>query len=405
MKRYIILFMAMLSLFLGCTAINAQEAAQEAATETTVTNAIPQVDLDIKVGEADADATIGNTGVKTSFWLDKLPYANKKFQGTPVWQYLAFLIYLVIVYFISRFLTILIFMSLNKGFARGDGKIARLVLASLRAPIRLILFVIFLKIGLELYCWPEWMANVLAKCFQVIVAISVTYAFIKLVDIAFSVWKEKTHADQAFSDQIIPLFNRIARYIIGLLGLITAAANLGIDVTSVLALGSVGALAIGMATQDLLTNVFGGVVVFLDRPFKLGDRVTVEGKDGIVESIGLRSTRIRSLDGFLITVPNKTICNSLVTNISERPNIKTEVNIGVTYETTTEQLRKAIDIVTDIYKNHPMTVNVAGNLHAGFTFPLLSTRKFPQVSSNAARPTTIISGLTHIIRLKTNAMA
>jgi MscS family membrane protein len=97
------------------------------------------------------------------------------------------------------------------------------------------------------------------------------------------------------------------------------------------------------------------VAIFLDKPFHIGDRIQLEGVDGTVESIGLRSTRVRNLDGHHVTVPNKTMGNAIITNITRRPNIKTEMNIGIACETTTEKLKCALALLEEIYRAHPKT--------------------------------------------------
>ncbi|MGZ8921201.1 MAG: mechanosensitive ion channel family protein, partial [Limisphaerales bacterium] len=97
---------------------------------------------------------------------------------------------------------------------------------------------------------------------------------------------------------------------------------------------------------------------FVDKPFKIGDRIQSNGIDGVVEEMGLRSTRVRNLDGHLITVPNKTMGNATITNISLRPNIKTVMNIGVTYDTPTERVQEALKILNEIYGGHEKTHDV-----------------------------------------------
>jgi MscS family membrane protein len=96
--------------------------------------------------------------------------------------------------------------------------------------------------------------------------------------------------------------------------------------------------------------------VFVDKPFKIGDFIRMDGGvEGNIEEIGLRSTRVRNPDGHLITVPNKTMGNSTITNITRRPNIKTVLNIGLTYDTSAERLQEATKILEEIYRGHPMT--------------------------------------------------
>ena len=84
-----------------------------------------------------------------------------------------------------------------------------------------------------------------------------------------------------------------------------------------------------LAAQDTLSSLFGAVALFADKPFRVGDRIQLDSIDGSVEAIGLRSTRVRNLDGHLVTVPNRTMANASITNVSKRPNIKTVMNVGV----------------------------------------------------------------------------
>lgn len=298
------------------------------------------------------------SSLKASFWLDQIPWLEVKFQGTPLWQYFAFLIFLVIAYFVTKLLSAILFAFAKKWLPSAENALGKRVFSLMSKPARLIIFVTFLYIGLELYKWPTWFSGILYKIFKLSVAISATYAFAKLVDVVFLTWHEKAHADKTFSEQVIPLLNSAVKYVVVFIGILTMASNLGVDITSILTLGSVGALAVSLAAQDLLGNIFGGIAILVDKPFVIGDAVKVENRDGTVETIGLRSTRIRTYDGFLVTIPNKTMANSTIANVTCRPTIKTEINVGITYDTTTEQLRKALDIANDVYANYRNTQDV-----------------------------------------------
>ncbi len=99
----------------------------------------------------------------------------------------------------------------------------------------------------------------------------------------------------------------------------TVLGNLGFDIRAALASVSVAGLALGLAAQDTVGNLFWAGAVFADMPFRIGDRVRIGEVDGAVEEMGLRSTRIRSVDGFLIKVPNKNVGNAAIVNITCRP--------------------------------------------------------------------------------------
>jgi len=159
-------------------------------------------------------------------------------------------------------------------------------------------------------------------------------------------------------------------FIIVVAALVTLT-NIGIDVTAAIASLSIGGLAVGLAAQDTLANLFGAVAVFVDKPFRIGDRIQLDNVDGTVESIGLRSTRVRNLNGHLITVPNKTMGNATIINVTRRPNIKTEMNIGITYDTPADKVRRALKILEEVYRGHAMTADL-----------LVSFNKFADSSLN-----------------------
>ena len=112
-----------------------------------------------------------------------------------------------------------------------------------------------------------------------------------------------------------------------------------------------GAITVGgedVAAQDVIRNLFGGMTIFLDRPFQVGERVIFEGYDGVVEEIGFRSTKLRTPDGHLVTVPNGAITNHCVENIGRRPSIRRDFQVGVTYDTPPEKLKAGIEAIRGI---------------------------------------------------------
>jgi MscS family membrane protein len=104
--------------------------------------------------------------------------------------------------------------------------------------------------------------------------------------------------------------------------------------------------------------MFGAVAVLLDKPFRVGDRIVLDSVEGVVETIGFRSTRVRNLDGHLVTIPNKTVGNATITNISERPSIRTVMNIGITYDAQPAKVQRAVEILNEVCRAHPKTREV-----------------------------------------------
>jgi MscS family membrane protein len=226
--------------------------------------------------------------------------------------------------------------------------------------VKVVAFVIFLHIGLGVFDWPPQAQVWLSRGLIVVMACSITYVALKLVDVGLGVWRDRSVAadDKLFAEHLFPVIRKVVMITVVIAAILLTADNLQIKITSLLAGLSVGGLAVGLAAQDTLANLFGAVAIFLDKPFRIGDRIKIEDVDGTVEGIGLRSTRVRNLDGHHVTIPNKIMGNAIITNIARRPNIKTEMNLGLTYDTPADRVKRATDILSEIFRAHPKTADL-----------------------------------------------
>ncbi len=301
-----------------------------------------------------------------TFGLDKMEFLTPALMGIPLWQYCASLIYIFLAFYISKAIDFAFRSWLKKWAENTETKFDDLLLELLHGPVKVIAFVIFLFIGLDLYTWPRLLEGILDKGFRLIVAFSITYTALKAVDMMMNYWKDRAagNEDIALDAHLFPIVSKTLKVFIIIVAVLVTWQNLSDKpITAILASLSIGGLAIGLAAQDTLSNFFGAVVVFVDKPFRVGDRIKLPDVDGTVETIGLRSTRVRNLDGHLITVPNKTMGNATITNITRRPNIKTTMNVGLTYDTSTAKVKRAIEILTEIYKPHPKTQDLIVSFH------------------------------------------
>jgi len=152
--------------------------------------------------------------------------------------------------------------------------------------------------------------------------------------------------------QLLRLTARIAGIVLGLVIIFYGASQIGIPLVGVLTGVGVGGLAIALAAQDSLKNLLGSLMIFMDQPYKPGQRIVVEGHDGFVEQIGLRSTKIRMLDGALTSIPNERMASLDIENIGRRNFIRRQTNITITYHTPPEKIEKAVSIIKDILQDH-----------------------------------------------------
>ena len=155
-----------------------------------------------------------------------------------------------------------------------------------------------------------------------------------------------------FDDQLLPIFKKGSKIIIWTLSIILALDNAGFDITAVIAGLGIGGLALAMAAKDLVSNIFGGIMVFLDKPFQIKERIRIDGYDGTVTEIGLRSTKIKTLAGTLVVIPNSHFTSSPVENVTREPSRKIILELGLVYDTTSDDLKKAMKILDKIAKKH-----------------------------------------------------
>ena len=291
-----------------------------------------------------------------TFGLNRIPALNRVIGSVPLWQYLASLIYVVLAFIVAKLIDALVRGRVRAWATRTRGVFDDLFVELLRAPFRMILFVILLHIGLNVFAWPGWFETLISRGLTIVVAISLTYAVIRVIDLFTNYWRQRSTAeDRAFSEHLLPIIRNTGKVFAIIVAILLTLGNLGVNITSLITSLGIGGLALALAAQDTLANFFGAIVIVLDRPFRIGDRIQLPGADGTVEAVGFRSTRVRAPDGNLIYIPNKTIGNATIANVARASSTRAVMNLALPYSSPSEQMRRAGQIVEEILKNFPRT--------------------------------------------------
>src|SRR5439155_6463237 len=248
-----------------------------------------------------------------------------------LWKYLASLIYILLAFYVWKLIDFVTRVWLKKFAARTGVRLHDLLLNVLEGPIKIVVFVLFLNIGLNIFDWPANVKLYLSKALILVVAASLTYLAIKIVNRLLDLWRAHTahEADRQFNDQLFSVLRKSLNTFVIVVAIMMAAQNIGINITAAITSLSIGALAVGLAAQDTLANLFGAVAIFADKPFRLGDQIKLDAIEGVVEEVGLRTTRLRHPEGHVVAIPNKTIGNAAVTNMTRRSSIKTVLNLAL----------------------------------------------------------------------------
>ncbi len=296
----------------------------------------------------------------SSLAASQAPWQGVQVMGEPVWKYAAFALYIILAFYLARLCDYFVQARLERIARPAAGSRDCSWMELIHGPVKLVAFVILLHIGLDLFHWPAWLHNYLSKGMKLLVAISLTYVSLKFTDLLLGYWRNRVApgADKSFHEHLFPLVRKTLRVFLIIVAVLVTSQNLGLNITGILASLSIGGLAVGLAAQDTLANLFGAVAVFLDKPFVVGDRIKMDSVEGTVEAIGMRSTKIRNSDGHLVAIPNKTMGNSTITNISRRPNIRTEINLALNGDLPLEKIQRAVAILEEILKKHPQTADL-----------------------------------------------
>ncbi|HIE44163.1 MAG TPA: mechanosensitive ion channel family protein [Candidatus Omnitrophica bacterium] len=279
---------------------------------------------------------------------------SRTFLNFTIWDYVLIFITILTALAVNKIVGYILRNKLKPLAKRTRTKIDELFLHAIDGPLAFFVFVIaFFIITHRFFQGP-----LINKIFQILVSINVAYLLIKLVDVLevyLSPIAKRT--ESKLDEQLLPIIKRSLKIFIAVMAVMIIVDNLGYNIKTILAGLGIGGLAFALAGKDILSNFFGSIIIFADRPFEVGDRVVVGNYDGIIETIGMRSTRLRTLDGTLVAIPNSTMANSSINNIAKRPTIKNLFTLSLTYNTSYDKMKEALDILRDIYKNHPSTEN------------------------------------------------
>lgn len=176
----------------------------------------------------------------------------------------------------------------------------------------------------------------------------------KVLDIADQKIRIKIQNSETNSPllRFMPIITKLLKAVLIFIALTGFLQSQGYSVSSILAGFGIGGIAVGMAAKDALANIFGSIEILSDHVYKVGDYVKVNDIEGYVEDINMRSTKIRDLDHFLISVPNNIAANAIITNVSRAKKRFINITFGVTYSTDNDNLTKAQEILKQTAAEH-----------------------------------------------------
>lgn len=238
--------------------------------------------------------------------------------------------------------------SLARWVQKTETRVDDIILQKLHPHLISLIVLMGLRIAFSTLLFDSQLTLIIDETLFIATTFVISHAVGRFLEVLFE-------ASQFSEDQFVPILRKAAQFAIWAIALILVLNHAGYNVTSLLAGLGLGGLAFAMASKDYVSNIFGGVTVFTDKTFHLKDRIRIGGHDGTIEEIGLRSTRLKTFDGTIVTIPNSLFTESMVENVSEAPLKKVSVNLKFPYETSVETLERVHTVLNELAKNHPQT--------------------------------------------------
>jgi len=226
-------------------------------------------------------------------------------------------------------------------------------LDKIRKPIAFLIIFIGFKISLEILLYPNSIDALALNIFYIIVILNSIYLAFIFIDNTIFLYLTNENNDK-IRKELVSLIIAILKIVIFLIGLLLILVRFGIDISGILASLGIGGLAVALAAQSTLSNFFGLIKMIVDKSFSIGDWIQTDTVEGSVVKIGFISTKIRTFDNALITIPNSNLANSSIKNWNKRKiGRRIKLHIGVTYDATQENLQNAIEQIKEMLHTHP----------------------------------------------------
>ena len=343
-------------------------------TEYVNESGLSQVAIDARLPEiqwerqADGSWQLSNSSIQNiqnlyqdtfssyvSSLLDKLPASFfETVMGFQIWQYLLFAIILLLSWLAGRLVDRVIYVQILKFIDKHQFSLQPEQLLPLRSPIVWLTISVCFLAGIPDLQLPIRSSQTLFFISRLILSVSAVLLFSRIIDFMSDIFLSRAeNTESKLDDQLIPLVKRAGKTLVWIFGVVFILQNMGVQVTALVAFGSVGGVAIALASKDTVENLFGSLVVFIDQPFQIGEYVVIDGSiEGVIEEVGFRSTRIRTLERTLISVPNAKIAHCTVNNFAKISQRRFKCTVTLRYDTSREQLQSFIAEAKSYLENH-----------------------------------------------------
>ncbi len=305
--------------------------------------------------------------IGTEFIKKMIPnIGHKRFLALELWQYFGVVIFMALGVFIFWILNKLIFFVLKRAeafFMRFTHDSLNKTLDKVSRPFAILIVFYLIEHYIPILQFNITISSFLIKGLEVGQIVLWIYVFLEMVSVLIEVYISYTaRTESKLDDQLAPILSRLLKVIVVFVGVLKMLTIFGVNTTTVIAGASIGGLAVALASQDTVKNLIGTFMIFLDKPFQIGDWIVGGGVEGTVEEVGFRSSRIRAVDTSVFTIPNSKLSEIVINNKGLRQYRRYQTKLGIRYDTPPELIEAFVVGVRKIIEIHPETLTRSYNV-------------------------------------------
>ena len=276
---------------------------------------------------------------------------NQLVLGTPLYKWALALLVFFLFLVLRKVFTLIVLKSIKKFVSKTKTDIDDKILKVFLKPIRFLFIIFGIWFSLSILGTKSEVSTHIVRSLFVYTFFWILYNSIHIFE--KNIYQLTTSLGRAVSKEIGGFIIKSIKIFIVVLGIVAILQEWGINVTAFIASLGLGGLAFALAAKDTAANLFGGLTIIADKALKIGDWVKIGSVEGIVEDIGIRTTKIRSFEKSLLTVPNSYIANNPIENFSRRDVRRIKMNIGITYDTPKEKVVAIVKDIRQMLIEHP----------------------------------------------------
>ena len=288
-------------------------------------------------------------------------YLKEEIVGLALWQWIGLFIIIILTYFLHILFKKILYIFLkfikkkviNFPISNLDERLKQFA-----HPLSYIFGIYLMKLMVPYLLLGQKFGNWLISSLNFAEIIFWIFVFLKLIDVFITIYKHYSkQTESRLDDQLIPILKNTFKSLVLVFGFFKILIVLGADPKAIIAGASIGGLAIGLAAQDTVKNLLGTLMIFIDKPFKIGDWIIVDGIEGSVEEVGFRSSIIRAADTSVFKIPNSKLSEVAVNNMGKRIYRRYKTTLGIRYDTPPHLIETFVEGIKKIIELHPTTRN------------------------------------------------